>query len=233
MITILFDIDATLIRTHGAGMRAMERAFRETMGWDGLLARVSPAGMTDPAIADALSQSYRGQAMASEEKSRVFGTYLDYLQQEVDAAHNIEVLPGIRPFLEEKSKDTQVLLGLGTGNLESGAKIKLSRVGLDQYFSFGGYGSDASLRPAVLQAAVKKAEVLLGRTIAPQTVLVVGDTPHDIHAGQVIGAQTVAVATGPYTVEELHAYQPTLALKDFSHQTEIQALLSRMKSNSA
>lgn len=232
-VVLLFDIDATLIRTHGAGMRAMERAFQEVMGWDDLLSRVSPAGMTDPAIADALSRTYRGYAMTPEEKEKVFATYLDYLQQEVDASRDMEVLPGIRAFLEEASQDSQLLLGLGTGNLEAGAKIKLSRAELNHYFVFGGFGSDALLRPEVLAAAVKKAEVLLERSIAPQEVLVIGDTPHDIRAGKAIGAHTVAVATGPFTVEQLAAFQPTLVLRDFSHADEVKALIHRMKSNSA
>ena len=38
---------------------------------------------------------------------------------------------------------------------------------------------------------------------------IIGDTPHDIECGQVIGARTIAVATGKFSVAELAAHRPT------------------------
>ena len=35
----------------------------------------------------------------------------------------------------------------------------------------------------------------------------IGDTPHDIHCANAIGALTIAVATGGYTAEELRGLQ--------------------------
>ena len=43
-------------------------------------------------------------------------------------------------------------------------------------------------------------------------VFVIGDTPHDIHCANAIGARTIAVATGGYTIDEL---ADTRAMADF------------------
>ncbi len=44
----------------------------------------------------------------------------------------------------------------------------------------------------------------------------IGDTPHDIACGKVIGARTIAVATGRYSVDELRAESPTAVFDDLS-----------------
>jgi phosphoglycolate phosphatase-like HAD superfamily hydrolase len=47
-------------------------------------------------------------------------------------------------------------------------------------------------------------------------VFVIGDTPHDIACGKAIGARTIAVATGRYSLEQLRSHGPTAALAGFS-----------------
>jgi len=49
----------------------------------------------------------------------------------------------------------------------------------------------------------------------PDRVYVIGDTPHDIACGKAIGARTVAVATGKFSVEALAAFKPDLIFADF------------------
>jgi phosphoglycolate phosphatase len=42
-----------------------------------------------------------------------------------------------------------------------------------------------------------------GRDIEPSEVIVVGDTPLDVEAAEAVGAISLAVASGSYSVDEL------------------------------
>lgn len=232
-LLLLFDVDATLIRTHGAGMRAMEQAFQEVMGWGDFFKGYSPAGMTDPAIADGISEKRRGKVMDGVEKKRVFDRYLALLEMELRLSSEFEVLPGILPFLEKWNEKEHGVLGLGTGNLEEGAKLKLDRANLNQYFKFGGYGSDASIRSEVLEIGKKRGEAYLGYAVDAQHVIVIGDTPHDINAGKAIGARTIAVETGPFDFTQLNAHQPDLVVKDFNDVKAIHAFFETCSTGSS
>ncbi|MDR2462754.1 MAG: HAD hydrolase-like protein, partial [Verrucomicrobiales bacterium] len=59
----------------------------------------------------------------------------------------------------------------------------------------------------------------------PEDVRVIGDTPHDIACGKIIGAKTIAVATGGYSREELLAHQPTAYFEDLRHPEKFFELL--------
>ena len=116
-------------------------------------------------------------------------------------------------------------MGLGTGNLEEGARIKLARADLMKYFRFGGYGSDSEDRPTVLRTAVQRAEKLAGRAFDPRDVVVIGDNSRDVQAGKAIGAVTVAVASGPMKFAELADTQPDHIYQDLSDTTTVVKVL--------
>jgi phosphoglycolate phosphatase-like HAD superfamily hydrolase len=55
---------------------------------------------------------------------------------------------------------------------------------------------------------------------------VIGDTPHDISCGKVLGARTMAVATGPsYSLDQLRAYDLWLALEALAEAGEFLAIV--------
>ncbi len=223
----LFDLDGTLIRTHGAGVSAMNRAFLDIMGWKDALDEISPAGLTDPIIANKISGIKRGSDMLPDEMDRVFKLYLEYLKEGMRDA-NYEVMPGIVKFLEEQTGIPGAMLGLGTGNLEAGARLKLEPGDLNRFFPFGGFGSDAMVRSELLSIGVARAESLVGARIPAQRIIIVGDTPHDIKAGRTIGARTLAVATGPFSQAELMKYQPDLVIKDFSDEETVREFVEEI-----
>lgn len=221
---LLFDIDGTLIRTDGAGVRAFNRGFLEVMGWPSALSRISPAGMTDLGIARLVALRFQGQDLTAEQTQAVFNCYLNCLAEELHKAANYQVLPGILKFLEVQSSRPEILLGLGTGNLESGARIKLEFGGLNHFFAFGGFGSDAADRTEVLRIAVQRAECLAGHGWSPERILVIGDTPLDVAAGKALGARTLGVATGPYRKAELLAAGADWALETFAEEAAVQKI---------
>ncbi len=193
---ILFDIDGTLIDTGGAGARSWTWAFEHAFGKPGVdIGKYSSAGMTDPVVARKTFTEALGREPSGEELARLMSAYLSVLPDYVTASEGYRVLPGVEELLP-RLHDAGVLLGVTTGALEAGAHAKLGRARLNHFFLVGGYGSDSEDRVELTLAAIKRGERLLGESLDPREVAVVGDTPLDISAAQGAGVVSVGVATG-------------------------------------
>jgi phosphoglycolate phosphatase len=217
MKLFLFDLDGTLVSTGGAGLRALDRAFVGLHSLERATNGISPAGKTDPFIVREIFETKLGRPPVDGEIDRVCEAYLDYLPGEIRDSRGYRVMDGVADFLDELRGKEETLVGLGTGNLERGARIKLERGGLNGYFLFGGFGSDAEERAEVLRAGVRRAEERAGKKIAPRDVFVIGDTILDIRAGKAIGAVTVAVGCGHGKERELCASEPDHFVPSFRH----------------
>ena len=121
------------------------------------------------------------------------------------------------------SRDVQ--LGLETGNFRESAFIKLRRFGLDSYFQDGGFGGEHMDRTDVVASAITACQERSGRTYSNDQIVVVGDTPSDIQAGYANHVQTLAVATGHYTADELLEHRPSHLLQDLSDTAGVIKLL--------
>jgi phosphoglycolate phosphatase len=199
---ILFDIDGTLLITGGAGAAAWQRAFEELHGIEANIDEHTDAGMTDPEIAAIVFREVIGREGSHAERSKAIAAYLRHLPDTVEESAGYRVLPGIERLLPELV-EKGILLGLVTGNIEAAAHIKLARAGLNRFFSFGGYGSDASDRIELTRAALNRAGMVLGAAMPASDCLAVGDTPRDVTAGHGAGIEVVGVATGRYSIEQL------------------------------
>jgi phosphoglycolate phosphatase-like HAD superfamily hydrolase len=199
----LFDIDGTLIGGDGSGRRAFDRACLDVMGIAGALDHVRLDGMTDPLILDAVFDKHLGRRPTALETREVLTTYLRHLEREV-AAGLYHVKPHVNETLDHLAK-AQATIGLATGNLEAGAKIKLQRGQLWRRFAFGGYGSDAAERAELVRVGIARGQQHAGRTFARHEILVIGDTPKDVAAAHAAGATAIGVATGSFGVDELRA----------------------------
>lgn len=212
---VLFDLDGTLVSTGGAGVRALEKAFFELYGVERALGNVNPAGKTDPAIIREMCLALFDRDPGPVEMEQVQEKYLEYLPVECEAAEDYLVLHKIPELLSEL-QGKKVLMGLGTGNLEKGARIKLERANLNPFLPFGGFGSDAEVRSDLLKAGHRRAEERLNAKIQPEDVLVVGDTPRDISAAREANFKVIAVATGATSVADLEKHGPDFLFPDFS-----------------
>jgi phosphoglycolate phosphatase-like HAD superfamily hydrolase len=199
---VLFDIDGTLIGGDGAGRRAFERACLAELGVARALDGLQLNGLTDPLILDWVFATRLGRAATADETRAVFDAYVGCLAEEVAAATQYHVMPAVEETLARLAARGAVV-GLATGNLEAGARIKLERGDLWRRFAFGGYGSDARDRAELVRVAIRRGHAHAGR--APSRTLVVGDTPRDIEAAHAAGAEAIAVATGGHSVDELLA----------------------------
>src|SRR5439155_718697 len=150
----LFDIDGTLIGGDGSGRRALERACHDHLGILGALEHLRLDGMTDPLILESVFRHHHGRAPTVEETGAIFDVYVRHLEAEV-AAGLYHVKPAVHDTLDHLEK-RGATIGLATGNLEAGARIKLQRGDLWHRFAFGGFGSDAAERAELVRVAIER-----------------------------------------------------------------------------
>ncbi len=200
---LLFDIDETLISTGGAGRKSIELAFADLHQRQDAISTFRLGGMTDRAI---VRQGLEliGQPPTDTAISAVIAKYLEFLAREVPmvAADKYIVHPGMLDAIAA-GKKMGAAIGLGTGNVKDGAKIKLQRVGLYDSFLFGGFGDDHELRPELIRRGAQRGVKQLRVPWTEARVVVIGDTPHDVAAAHAIEAQCMGVATGGFTIEQL------------------------------
>ena len=216
MKLLLFDIDGTLLTTNGIGRRALEAGLGAACGRPVSTEGVSFSGRTDPAIVgEALRRSGFSEAEAQALAPAVFAAYTEQFRAAL-RAEDVEVLPGVAALLDRLATETDVVLGLLTGNLEATAHLKLDRAGLGGRFGFGAFGSDHLDRNALGPIALDRAEAATGRRFAARDVVVIGDTEHDIACSRALGARAVAVCTGRFTRHDLNPHAPDHLLDDLA-----------------
>lgn len=219
MKIVLFDVDGTLIKAGGAGVRALNKAIKKMCGVEDVCSKLSWQGVTDKANFDAAFRQARGRKPTAGEAHKIESLYIKCLPAEIAVSikgKNYAKIKGVEKLLKKLSKNKDVLIGLGTGNLKRGACLKLEPSGLAKYFSFGGYGCDSHIRSKVLIKAVERAEKLLKAKINPSDVYVVGDTHRDVAAAKEAGYHSATVLDGFGEAREIRKSGPEMLAKDFT-----------------
>lgn len=219
---ILWDIDSTLVNTGAAGQHALVRATKERFGSDDLTG-VEIAGRTDRAIAQQILQKYDAPITDANIDS-FLDRYIAFLPEELPR-RNGRVLPGIRELIEYLAGQPDTTLGLLTGNLERGARLKLDHYDLWDFFPFGAFADDHHDRNALGPCALTRAVTHAGFEFRPERVDVVGDTGHDVACGKAFGARTIAVATGSWSRERLAECAPDFLFDDLANVDEVKRTL--------
>lgn len=213
---VLFDIDGTLLTTHGAASRAFRHALLEVYGRTGPIDTYDFHGRTDPQIArellrlDGLDDETIDRGL--EELWTHYLTGLEHGLAQPDA--DTEVLPGVPELLDALHDTGDHLVALLTGNIERGARLKLSAADLWHRFDFGAYGSDHERRDRLPAVAVRRARDRTGIHFKARDVVIIGDTPFDVTCGRELGVWAVAVATGKHSADELAGAGADVVLDD-------------------
>lgn len=189
---VLFDIDGTLLagpeEGPSAGFEAMMCAIVDVAGKKGDDPFVDFAGRTDLQIARALLESSGNRNPSREMVLRVVDRYLAFLEVGVHTKpYRVIGFPG---EAVEALRSRGALVGLGTGNVRVGGKVKLESAGIAHIFDWkkGGFGDDGESRPDLLLHGV--------RSFDPKQrlpVVIVGDTPRDVEAARAIGAKCIGI----------------------------------------
>jgi len=221
---ILFDIDGTIMDSGGAGTRAMDTAFMELFSVRNAFQTISMAGKTDMQIlregCELHSIDYSDGVIPE-----FYRIYARCLKENMNSAGG-HVKPGIREALRLLHSKEECILGLLTGNIEEGARIKLDFFGLNEYFNIGAFGNDDEDRDRLLPIAVDKLFKSNSLHVSFSDCIVIGDTPRDISCSKPYGAFSVAVATGPYSSSTLSEAGADVVLNDLA---DTKALMSILK----
>lgn len=217
---VLWDIDLTLLDLRRLGGRWFQQALVEVTGSEhGTLPRF--AGRTDRWIAARMLDS-----VAVEPTDELIDALHAVVVRlaEADRQRLAEVgivLPGVPTVLKELAGTPDVVQTLVTGNLAPVARLKVEAFGIDEYLDLpiGGYGGVSERRPVLVAEAIAATERKHGPRFTGSSVVIVGDTPHDVDAALEHGARAVAVATGSFTEAELRAAGAHVVLPDLGDTT--------------
>jgi len=214
---VLFDVDGTLLLTDGAGRVAIRQALEAVYGTSGVMEGYNFHGKTDPQIIMELMSS--AGLEESEIRARLPGiwpVYLEFLEQELEvrrAEGRITVLPGVAELVSALESRAGIVLGLLTGNIEQGAKLKLAAADVPWPFETGAFGSDSETRSEIARIAVERGRLVAGA--GATSIVVLGDTPDDIACARAVEARALAVATGRHGVDELEEAGADAVFADF------------------
>jgi phosphoglycolate phosphatase len=210
---VLFDVDGTLIRTGGAGVKAFAKTFVSEFKVADGFERLKFAGRTDIGLVREFFGFHQIEPSHAN-LQRFFNHYvfwLDHLLKESEG----EVCAGVWELIRGlRSLPQAPLLGLLTGNIRLGAEIKLRHFNLWDVFETGAFGDEHEDRSRIATLALERGSRILGQDLRGDEVLVIGDTPLDIRCARAIGAKALAVATGGADLAELKRHQPDWAITD-------------------
>jgi phosphoglycolate phosphatase len=211
---LLFDIDGTLIHSGGAGIHALISAFSERFGITDDLRGIEIAGMTDSGIVTSILKKHNIPT-TTENVSAFLDSYVHFLSLELPRREG-KLLPGVLELLEKLKSRPHLVLALLTGNVSRGAQLKLEHYGVWHFFEFGAFADDHQDRNRLGSFARARAREKHGRAFSTSQIDVIGDTPRDVACGKAIGARTIAVATGRWSLEQLAEHQPDFLIDDLS-----------------
>jgi phosphoglycolate phosphatase-like HAD superfamily hydrolase len=217
---LLFDIDQTLLYTGGAGGHAMNLAFEQLFGISDGFGKVEFSGRTDLFILSEGLRCHDIQGGVEAHLSEFLAVYHALLPDAIREKDGY-LMPGF-PQLLEALRGKDVRIALGTGNFSEAARIKLDYYGIAQFFSGGGFGEQSLERADIIRSAIDS----VADGVAPEDVLVIGDTPKDVSAALHNSVTAVGVATGSYSVEQLQAEGAHLVFEDFSDWERAAAILA-------
>lgn len=217
---VLWDIDGTLLSAGRVARDAILLSLKTSYGWNSTpdhedRGKFDFSGKTDPQIVRELVMEDVGRERFESGLPQALEIYLAELERQIKP-DTVVPKPGVPELLERLAADPRVTLGLLTGNLERGARIKLTPPGFNRYFPFGAFGSDSADRYQLPSVAVERALAQTGRRFEGKAVVVVGDSIHDVACGRSIGVRAVAVATGITSTARLAAEEPDALFESFA-----------------
>jgi len=209
---VLFDIDGTILLTQGAGVSAMLDAGRDLYGQHFTTEGVEFSGRLDTLIWRDLTR-INSVPNTDAEHDRFRAAYGSRLAQRLQSSPTAKLLPGVKPLVEQLIDIDHAAIGLLTGNYPETGRLKIRSAGLDpEVFKVNAWGCEGKTRRDLPPIAMRRHRDLIGRDIAAEDVVIIGDTPHDIDCAKAHGCRSIGVATGAFSVDDLNQSGADLAV---------------------
>jgi phosphoglycolate phosphatase len=217
---LLFDKDGTLFdfqKTWAGWLAGLirERAGNDVVVGTGLSNALGFDLVRERFLPESIAIAGTALQMAKPILEYYPGKTAEHLAQDFDKASEVvvpvEVLP-LAEFLDELI-GFGLPLGIATNDGEASARAQLDVFDVTHRFDFiAGYDSGFGAKPDAGMCTAFADQT----GIAPEQIVMVGDSLHDLHAGRAAGMQCVAVLTGVAEADEL-APVADIVLPDISH----------------
>jgi len=197
----LFDFQATWAAVTGRllgelarGDAVLEARLAEAAGYDLGARALRPGSIV---VAHTLAET-ADALLAVMPRGADRGQLIETMLRFAQSAPQVEAVP-LGPYFDRLAA-RGLKLGIATNDAEAAARVHLDRAGIGGAFDFvAGYDSGFGAKPAPGQ--------LFGfceaTGLAPETVVMVGDSGHDLISARAAGMRAVAVLTGLAGAEEL------------------------------
>ncbi len=223
---LLFDIDGTLLLSKGIPRTAFLKVLKNHFPRISDKTTVKFSGMTDPQIIKQLLQANGDSTQVSNRLLQtLFKEFAAELSQRLNAENPPDVLPGVTALLDRLQTLPNCYLGLVTGNIMAGARIKLLAAGLYHYFPLGGFGSDHENRNLLPPIALKRAELYYNKSFRQDDIWIIGDSIHDVRCAKANGLNCLALTTGFTPEASLLAEKPDFLLQNLNDTAEILSII--------
>jgi phosphoglycolate phosphatase len=207
---ILFDIDMTLLSSNHIGIDCLRDAGRSLFDPAFTTEGIKFGGCLDPVIiAEMLRLNHIEPTSTNINSMRT--TYHQLLSTRSQTESVATALPGAHDLVNAAAAHhSNPTLGLLTGNFEETGTIKVASAGFDtSLFTINAWG-DCSPHPEPIRAhlppvAIDRYKAVKGIPLDPQSVIIIGDTEHDVSCALSTGCRSLAVATGHDTRSTLES----------------------------
>ena len=199
---LLFDLDGTLIDSIELILSSARYAF------EGFQGRAPTDDEWRALIGRPLVDSFREFVSDEPEIARLIGRYREHQLQHHDRL--VHAYDGVVAVIQQFAR-AGYPMALVTSKADWLARRALVHVGLDAVIPVI-VGCDSTSRHKPHPEPVHHALGLL--RAEPKDAIFVGDSPHDVEAGQGAGVYTIGVTWGAFTVEEMTRSGADLVIHD-------------------
>jgi phosphoglycolate phosphatase-like HAD superfamily hydrolase len=224
---LLFDIDGTLLSTHGVPRRAMERVLQKRFNNFTYDNEFNYSGRTDWEIVDHLLD-FSGIEYPRHYSSlqTIFADFAYELEIEIKNGLKPHVYQGVFDLIKMLNDNSGFYLGLLTGNIAAVARLKLEEVGMYEYFPVGAFGDDAKERNKLADIAIQRAQDFFENKIDRKNIWIIGDSIYDVRCAKVNALRCLAVCTGLTSHAELEKENPEHVVDDFADVEQVINILN-------
>jgi phosphoglycolate phosphatase-like HAD superfamily hydrolase len=213
---LLFDIDGTLLHVKKNFLyEIIHQILTEFEISDISLENRSFAGRTDKDIFSELIEEF---SHTRDLYDSVSARYIKLMTDHLSAEY-VEMIDGVRDAIDF-ARLQNIPIGLCTGNYREVAYAKVGAVGLNNVFSFGGFGCDHQDRNHLPGQASMEYTKKYKQPADSNQFIVIGDTPNDVRCARFFGAKAVAVTTGGFNKAQLRKHKPDLILDSLQSPQE-------------